>query len=140
MPDGLVEGCPLCARLQAAGAGFVADLPTGRLIVDPVQRYPFKATLIANTHIESQGLFDLDETDLLAGHADVVRAARAVKAASKALRVNLAMFANLAPHVHWHLVPRASEGDVHPPDLTPATPATDPLLAHRADVLRAHLT
>ena len=111
--------CPLCALRDARGPGFVAELDAGVLVVDPVQRYPGKATLVMRQHVPVGDMLDLPDTTLLALHADVVRAARAVRAATGAAWVNLALFANLAPHVHWHLVPRFDDGDASPPDLTP---------------------
>ena len=131
--------CPLCEMRDARGAGFVAELGASVLVVDPVQRYPGKATLIAREHIPVGTMLDLADETLLALHADVLCAARAAKAATGAARVNLALFANMAPHVHWHLVPRHDDGDASPPDLTPAPAAPADVLEGRAGALRAAL-
>ena len=131
--------CPLCALRDAKGPGFVAELGAGVLIIDPVQRYPGKATLVMREHVPVGDMLDLPDAALLTLHADVLAAARAMKAATGAARINLALFANMAPHVHWHLVPRFDDGDVSPPDLTPGAEAPAGVLQDRADALRAAL-
>lgn len=105
--------------LETRPAGWVTELAVSALIVDPVQRYPGKATVIARRHLIASAMLDEADDALLALHADVLRAARAVRAVTGAARVNLALFANLAPHVHWHLVPRFDDGDRAAPDLAP---------------------
>ena len=142
MAEALTEtsaDCPLCAMRDAKGPGFVAELGAGVLVVDPVQRYPGKATLVMRAHVAVGDMLDLPDAALMKLHADVLAAARAVRAATGAARVNLALFANLAPHVHWHLVPRFDDGDASPPDLTPGPAAPAELLRDRADALRAAL-
>ncbi len=132
--------CPLCGVLDTRPPGFVADMAASALIVDPVQRYPGKATLIAGTHLTAGAMLDETDADLLALHADMLRAARAVKAMTGAARINMALFANTAPHVHWHLVPRFDDGDTTPPDLAAGAPiAADDALRSLAERLRAAL-
>ena len=51
-------------------------------------------------------LFDLEREERARLIDDVSDVARALKLTFDARKVNYALFGNLVPHVHWHLIPR----------------------------------
>ena len=51
----------------------------------------------------------------------MTHAARALKEAFDARKVNYALFGNLVPHIHWHLIPRLA-GDPAPREPVFAVP------------------
>jgi diadenosine tetraphosphate (Ap4A) HIT family hydrolase len=51
-------------------------------------------------------LFDLEREERARLMDEVSDVARALKLAFDAHKVNYALFGNVVPHVHWHLIPR----------------------------------
>ncbi len=75
-------------------------------------RFPGRSILALHEHYED--LSDV-EPDLLARFIrDVRRAGRAIKSATEADRMNYAVLGNMAPHVHFHLIPRVLANDPVP--------------------------
>lgn len=75
-------------------------------------RFPGRCILVLKNHAES--FSDLD-TDLAQAFVMEARsAARAIKIATGAPRVNFAILGNTQPHIHCHLIPRGFPGDPIP--------------------------
>jgi diadenosine tetraphosphate (Ap4A) HIT family hydrolase len=51
-------------------------------------------------------LYDLEPDERARVMDEVSNVARALKLAFDARKVNYALFGNLMPHMHWHLIPR----------------------------------
>jgi diadenosine tetraphosphate (Ap4A) HIT family hydrolase len=88
-------------------------------------------------------LFELEREERAQLTEDVNAVALALKQAFDARKVNYALFGNLVPHIHWHLIPRLV-GDPAPRDAVFAVPHEPVSLrpADRADRIariRSHL-
>jgi diadenosine tetraphosphate (Ap4A) HIT family hydrolase len=89
------------ARLRATTLAFYDDA-----------RFPGRAVLVLDehaTHIEDLSLERARDLAL-----DVRQAARAIRAASGARRINYAAFGNVVPHVHVHVIPRHGDWESAP--------------------------
>ncbi|HEX7630151.1 MAG TPA: HIT domain-containing protein [Candidatus Methylomirabilis sp.] len=70
-------------------------------------------------------LFRLDDETLCAFSRDTARAAAAVQRAFDPDKINYAVYGDLVPHLHYHIVPKYRDGacwgkpfEVNPPDKT----------------------
>lgn len=102
---------------ECASCGFKLWLPIAPLSVSHLGlyddgRYPGRSILVLNEHYED--LVDLPVGLMADFVADVQKAGRAIKNAVHAVRMNYAVLGNVAPHVHFHLIPRQVEGDPAP--------------------------
>jgi diadenosine tetraphosphate (Ap4A) HIT family hydrolase len=90
-------------------------------------RFPGRGVLVLERHAEH--FSDLDEATATALALDVREAARAIRAATGAVRINYAMLGNVEPHVHVHVIPRRADDPIpmrtpweHPELETPLSP------------------
>jgi len=105
------------APFRCAVCGFAQQRPIARLRASTLAfyddaRFPGRAVLVLNEHatlIEDLPLAQARDLAL-----DVRDAARAIRAASGARRINYAAFGNVVPHVHVHLVPRHGDWETAP--------------------------
>lgn len=95
-------------RVDALRAGrdptFVARLPSGWAVMGDPQVMPGYCLLLPDPVVPH--LNDLDVTAQTRFLADMAALGGAILAATGALRINYAMFGNLEPALHAHLVPR----------------------------------
>lgn len=101
--------CPEC--------GFALARPIARLGVATLglyddARFPGRCVLALDAHATTFDALDATVTARL--FADAQRASRAIRAAAGAPRINLALFGNVEPHVHVHLVPRHGAWETSP--------------------------
>lgn len=101
--------CPLC---QHAGGELVLQTELLRVVLVDEPDYPGYCRVILAQHTREM-------TDLSPLHiARVMSAVFAVEDAQRAvlapLKINLASFGNMTPHVHWHVIPRWAD-DPHFP-------------------------
>lgn len=75
-------------------------------------RFPGRSLLVLNEH--HTDFSDLDEVLLGKFASDAQRAARAIRDATGAPRVNYAILGNAEPHLHWHLIPRIPSAEPLP--------------------------
>jgi diadenosine tetraphosphate (Ap4A) HIT family hydrolase len=97
--------------------GFSQAQPIERLRVSTLAlyddaRFPGRAVLVLDEHATL--LEDLPLATARDLALDVRQAALAVRAAAGAARVNYAVFGNVVPHVHVHLIPRHGPWDAAP--------------------------
>jgi len=69
-------------------------------------------TLVIPRHVEKDYIFDLDEKTYEGLTAFARKVATALKAAVPCKRIGVAVLGMEVPHVHIHLVPLQSEGDM----------------------------
>lgn len=100
-PQARVPGCNLC---RLAGETVVWRDTLCRVVLVSDSDYPGYCRVIWNSHIKEM-------TDLSSVHR--THCMRVVFAVEQVLRkllcphkINLASFGNLAPHLHWHVIPR----------------------------------
>lgn len=106
---GLVEGadCPICTRLTAEedeGGDLVAELPSGRLLLQDDADFPGYCILLHRRHVTE--LFHLSEAERAQLVQDVARAAEAIAAVCGPAKINYAILGNEVPHLHCHVIPR----------------------------------
>lgn len=75
-------------------------------------RFPGRCILRLNAHYDS--LEDLSADVLMSFMRDVQRSISAIRAATGAARVNVAILGNRDPHVHAHLIPRFPDEERFP--------------------------
>ena len=99
--------CPLCAPRPEDSPNWlkVAALSASTLYLDRNQTYRGHCQLVFDRrHVEGLEYLAAEEHDAMMG--DLRRAARAIVAAVQPVRMNYCSLGNVAPHLHWHLVPR----------------------------------
>jgi diadenosine tetraphosphate (Ap4A) HIT family hydrolase len=75
-------------------------------------RFPGRCLLALNSHAEH--FEDLPRTLAQQLTDDIQRAASAIRKATAAKRINLAILGNVEPHLHVHLIPRGGVSDPVP--------------------------
>lgn len=109
LPLSAIDDCPLC---QEDGGVLVLRNDLLRVVLVDDAEYPGFCRVILNPHVRE--MTDLDPARI----ARVMGAVFAVEDAQRAvlapLKINLASFGNLVPHLHWHVIPRFGD-DPHFP-------------------------
>lgn len=75
-------------------------------------RFPGRCLLAFEDHVEH--FEDLEQDRARSFTEDIQRAARAIRTAVGADRINIAILGNAEPHLHAHLIPRKRLGDPVP--------------------------
>lgn len=102
-------GCELCS--QAGGEVLWQDTACRVVLVaDP--DYPGYCRVIWRAHVRE--MTDLDSAEQQYCMRVVFAVEHALRSVLKPHKINLASFGNLAPHLHWHVIPRF-EDDPHFP-------------------------
>lgn len=88
------------------------ELSVSSLALYDDARFPGRSILRLDTHKESiEELSPEHASDFI---HDIQKATRAIKGATKADRVNVAVLGNAVPHVHAHLIPRYRNNEPEP--------------------------
>jgi len=111
------DGPGRAAAWRCAACGFELARPIARLRASTVAlyddaRFPGRCVLALDEHATLLEDLPLERARDLA--LDVRDAARAVRAAAGARRINYAAFGNVVPHVHVHVVPRHGDWETAP--------------------------
>jgi diadenosine tetraphosphate (Ap4A) HIT family hydrolase len=106
-PGGDARACPACGGSWPAAGDRIAELSESTLYLHTDQFFPGWSVLVLRRHATE--LFDLRRDERARLIEDVNDAARALKEAFDARKVNYALFGNLVPHIHWHLIPRLAD-------------------------------
>ena len=85
----------------------IAALRESVLYLHDDQFFPGWSVLVLRRHATE--LFDLEPEERRRLMDEVSDVARALKLAFDARKVNYALFGNLVPHVHWHVIPRLAQ-------------------------------
>lgn len=96
------EACPIC--LRGTPASLVVTLPSGHLVAPVRACLPGYCCLIHRRHVVEW--HDLDAAEATAFDADLRRVSAAVPHLTGAVKINIASFGNLVPHLHVHICPR----------------------------------
>ena len=101
---GAASACTACDGRWPDSADRIAELRESILYLHTDQFFPGWSVLVLRRHAAE--LFELEPDERARLMDEVSNAARALKLAFDARKVNYALFGNLLPHVHWHLIPR----------------------------------
>jgi diadenosine tetraphosphate (Ap4A) HIT family hydrolase len=85
----------------------IAELPESVLYLHTDQFFSGWSVLVLRRHATE--LFELDRGERARLMDEVSDVARALARAFDARKVNYALFGNVLPHVHWHVVPRLAD-------------------------------
>ncbi len=131
--------CSLCDRVANAAKDpmLVAELETGVAVLFEHQFYRGYTLFISKRHASE--LFELEAGRRARFLEEMTRVAKAVHAAFKPRKINYELLGNVAPHLHWHIVPRY-ENDPKPGapiwELDPKVRQAVPNPAEAADLLK----
>jgi diadenosine tetraphosphate (Ap4A) HIT family hydrolase len=119
-------GCELC---DTDGGRLVLSNEWLRVVLVEDADFPGFARVVWQEHVREMS--DLDED----GRARLMRAVCAVERAQRdvlqPVKVNLASLGNVTPHLHWHVIPRATD-DSHFPQPIWGPRQRDPALERLA--------
>ena len=101
---GAASACTACGGHWPDPVDRIAELRESILYLHTDQFFPGWSVLVLRRHATE--LFELEPDERARLMDEVSDVAQAVKLAFDARKVNYALFGNLVPHVHWHLIPR----------------------------------
>jgi len=96
-----VPHCPLCKN---RGGSLLWRDKHCRVVLVTDPDYPGFCRVIWNSHVKE--MTDLSATQRAHCMRVVFAVEQAVRAVFAPDKINLASFGNMAPHVHWHVIPR----------------------------------
>jgi diadenosine tetraphosphate (Ap4A) HIT family hydrolase len=108
--------CVMCADIHLDENAFshkVAEFEHTYVRL-PKNQYVRGWTIVALKRHANE-LFELTDSELAAFWQDVARVAEAIDRLYRPAKINYAVFGNLCPHVHCHLVPRTVVDDPRKP-------------------------
>lgn len=109
------KDCPLC---RDNGGAVLFSAPKFRVVrvlaVEDADalRYPGFCRVIWNEHVREMS--DLAVADRMLLMSAVFRVEAALRLALHPLKINLASLGNMAPHLHWHVIPRYRDDATFP--------------------------
>ena len=86
----------------------VAPLQVSTLYLFKEQTHPGRCIVAYRGHVNE--LFELNDSELALFTADVARAAGAIKTAFNPAKINYGAYSDKLPHLHFHLVPKYTDG------------------------------
>ena len=86
----------------------IAPLAASTLYLFKEQSYRGRCVVAYRAHVNE--LFEPSESELAAFMRDVARAAKALKTATGAAKINYGAYSDKLPHLHIHLVPKYVDG------------------------------
>lgn len=107
-----MQDCTFCQRIEEFKQGrlpsdFIAELPTGYLLLCWYQYYPGYCLFVSKQHAKE--LDELPPDFSGAFYADMLKAHQAVKRVANPAKMNVASLGNEIKHVHWHIIPRQTD-------------------------------
>ena len=103
-PATAAPSCAACSGSWPDPADWIAELAESVVYLHTDQFFPGWSVLVLRRHATE--LFELDRGERARLMDEVSDVAEALAQAFDARKVNYALFGNVLPHVHWHLVPR----------------------------------
>ena len=86
----------------------IAPLAASTLFLFREQTHPGRCVVAYRGHVNE--LFELPAAELALFMQDVARAAKAIKVATGAKKINYGAYSDKLPHLHFHLVPKYEGG------------------------------
>jgi diadenosine tetraphosphate (Ap4A) HIT family hydrolase len=119
------EDCQYCTKDRRLTEIMIEIFPlqVSTLYLFREQTHRGRCVVALNEH--QTELFRLDDETLCAFSRDTARAASAVQRAFNPDKINYAVYGDLVPHLHYHIVPKYRDGacwgkpfELNPPDKT----------------------
>ncbi len=110
------EDCPFCDDIHLKENEFsfmVAETETSYIRL-PKNQYWKGWTLVALKRHATE-LYDLNPEELASFMQDIAMTAKAVKEVFSPVKINYAIFGNLCPHIHNHILPQQLGNAPHAP-------------------------
>jgi diadenosine tetraphosphate (Ap4A) HIT family hydrolase len=99
--------CRFCSGERPAPDHKVADLGTSVLYLNDDQFFPGWVVLVLKRHVTE--LFELEPDERARMMDEVSRVAAVLHELFAPRKINYACLGNQIAHIHWHVVPRASD-------------------------------
>jgi diadenosine tetraphosphate (Ap4A) HIT family hydrolase len=99
--------CRACSGRWPDAADRIATLRESVVYLHDDQFFPGWSVLVLRRHATE--LFDLVADERTRLMDEVSRVAQALRFTFDARKVNYALFGNLVPHIHWHVIPRLAD-------------------------------
>jgi diadenosine tetraphosphate (Ap4A) HIT family hydrolase len=107
-----VTNCPICSKWEDDPDQRVVELKQTLVSLNRDQFFPGYCFVYAKVHVTE--LFHLEGPVRDAVMAEVSAVAKALYNAFRPDKINYELLGNMAPHMHWHVVPRSSEDPLWP--------------------------
>lgn len=104
--------CPICTKWEDEPELRIAELEQTCVSLNRDQFFPGYCFVYTKHHVTE--LFHLDENTRNAVMAEVNAVAKALYDAFQPDKINYELLGNMAPHMHWHVLPRNSSDPLWP--------------------------
>ena len=104
--------CPICSKWHDDPDQRVIKLDQTLVSLNRDQFFPGYCFVYTKSHVTE--LFHLDEKVRNQVMAEVTAVAKALYELLKPDKINYELLGNMAPHMHWHIVPRRSTDALWP--------------------------
>ena len=104
--------CPICTKWADDPDQRVAELKRTRVSLNRDQFFPGYCFVYTKKHVTE--LFHLEEAVRNCVMAEVSAVAKALHHVFAPDKINYELLGNMAPHMHWHIVPRSSTDALWP--------------------------
>jgi len=101
---GPATACTVCRGGWPQAADRIATLGESAVYLHDDQFFPGWSVLVLRRHATE--LFELEPDERARLMSEVSGVAHALKLVFDARKINYALFGNLVPHAHWHVIPR----------------------------------
>lgn len=122
----MTPSCPICSRWQDDADLRVTELAHSYVVLNRDQFFPGYTLLFTKNHVTE--LFHLERELRSELMEEVSRVAKALFEVFQPAKINYELLGNMAPHMHWHLVPRFTSEALWPRPIW-AEPHPETLLA-----------
>ncbi len=106
------ENCPICKKWDDDADLGIAELEHSYLLLNRDQFFTGYCLLFTKSHVTE--LFHLDKAVRQGLMEEVNMVARALFDCFAPAKINYELLGNMAPHIHWHVVPRFSSDPLWP--------------------------
>jgi len=137
----MTGNCPICTKWQDDPDQRVIELERTLVSLNRDQFFPGYCFVYTKNHVTE--LFHLDERTRNGVMAEVTAVAQALYNAFSPDKINYELLGNMAPHMHWHIVPRRSTDPLWPrphwSELHQELILKSEEYLERAELIRSHL-
>lgn len=107
-----MSACPICSKWQDDPDQRVVELEHTLVSLNRDQFFPGYCFVYPRNHVTE--LFHLSEPVRNGVMAEVTAVAQALHGVFHPDKINYELLGNMAPHMHWHIVPRRAQDPLWP--------------------------